>query len=398
LIPPRAMRSAVALLVLLAALTGCIGGDQVETQGSDASPTANLSSEGATLPGTEAMPAGFLESEPLDAVRWENGSFHVTEHSYPKGMITGIAGEYDPDRRSFDISDMVPTGVPVTLTAEVNADLGEGDVDLWIQADPGAIWSADYDTPYGGYSRIEVTLVYTGQAPVEVVVRYDEIDDSESFDYTLSIRATHDPMVLPPGLPVELALPGPASTVQVEAPDADGEAAAMLFDPDDQLVERVDLSGGQATFELAEDAQAGDYVLFITESSGLSTVTVLGAEQPVSLTPTKQAIAYGEPVSGSGGQASWTFEVPRAPLQAGIFWSHEGIAGDATGSLVTPAGEALHLATAGHLTITGSYGMLSDMGEAKLVAGTYEASAGFSPYAGPSEPTAMHVLVFYERG
>lgn len=397
------MRALAVILLLTAGLTGCLGGEDggMETTGAEIDPASTDGGTGGLDEDPLKVPVGFSDEAPTHEVAWENGTFQITEHSYPKGVVTSLVDEYDPDRRQIDLTPLVPIGVPVVLTAEINAELGEGDVDIWIDAPNEEIWAASADTPYGGYSSLEVTLIHTSSDPITLNVRYDEIDDSQSFDYTLRYAAHVAPGLLPPGVPVGLEVPDAATGVQIDLVGAEDQPAVMLWDPQDTFLGRLSPTGDRLIRVLEPEDPRGEHVVMLAEGSGPARISLLGVEQaPADLRPLSQDIQTGPGIEAGPGETevAWSFEVDQVPLQAGIFWSGSEVSQDTQASLASPAANLIGLDISGGPWLGAGFGTITDMGAEGLTTGTYEAQISFGQTAGPSDMTANHVLVFYDRG
>lgn len=392
---------AVPLLLLTAGLAGCIGGQDAADDGLDDPNGQATGADTAQGPAEDLLaPVVFDATEPSQEVRWENGTFDITEHSHPKGIATGVVGEYDPDRREIDLTPMVPTGVPAVLTAEINAELGQGDVDLWIDAPDEEIWASDYDAPYGGYTSLAVTIIHTSSEPITLNVRYDEIDDSTGFDYTLRYAAHVDPGLLPAGVPVGVEVPEEATGLRVDFEDeAEGRAVAF-WGPDDSFIGRFE-PDQRFTLPVDEIGAPGEYVVMLPEGSAPARISLVGlTEAPDRLRPLTQDIQFGTPQQASGGETelSWSFQADRVPLQAGLFWEGSEVSQDTQASLASPTAHLIGLDIDGGPWLGAGFGTITDMGVAGLTTGTYEAQVSFGETLGSSGMTANHVLVFYDRG
>lgn len=392
----------IAALLLAGGLTGCIGSDG--TDGREGATAANASgAEGApaAMPGAGSphVNLSFETGQAVHETRWANGSFTLAEHSFPKGVATGLIGEYDPDRREIDLADLVPQGIPVVLTAEIEAELGEGDVDIWFDVPSEEVWAATYHTPYGGYSRIETTVLRTSSEPVTLNVRYDEIDDSQGFDYTLWYSAQADPSILPAGVPVGVEVPTGATGLEMRFLSPGGGNAGLLWDPQDAFLGRGEQD--VLTFELEDESPRGEYVLMAAEGASPARVTVLGTEQaPSGFRLLEQTFETGPGVEAVPGESevAWTFDVRKAPLQAGVFWSASEASQGTGARLSSPQADLLELNIDGGPWVGAGFGTTTDMGAPGLTTGTYEAQVSFDQNAGPTGMTANHVLVYYERG
>lgn len=397
----RAWIIVAALLVSTAA--GCVGGNE------DAGQVDLTEAVGAAGTGDDVGPAGgwtnlsFASGETVDETRWENGTFHVREHSFPKGVATGIVGEYDADRRVIDVTDMVPTGVPVIFQAEIHAELGRGDVDLWLTAPEGEVWASDYDTPYGGYSRIRSVIVHETGGSLELNVRYDEIDDSESFDYTLEITSRADPSVVPPGVPVAVELPA-GDTLELTPVEgfalSDGPDGleAMLWGPDDTYLGRLTEAEDRTTFTVAGEVAGGEHVVMAVHDSPAFRVQIsngTGTDAP--LRPLTQSFYLGPGVeTDDSSEVTWTFELEAAPIQVGIFTNATEVSDGLEARLVGPS-ETILESSIGGLWIGAGFGWLSPVGADGLAAGTYEATVAYDNAVGVSPIEANHVVVGYRR-
>lgn len=390
----------LAILVLSLSLTGCLGGGDETGTVDDSGPAARGDQGGNEL---EALtPLRFGVDEPVSEVRWENGTFQVAEHSYPKGVVTSQTGEYDPDRREIDVTPLIPQDVPVRLTAEVNADLGEGDLDIWFQLPQEEIWTSDFDTPYGGYSRVEMTVLHTSREPITLMLRYDEIDDSESFDYTLKYSVQAEPATLSPGVPTGIHVPEEATALRVEFGDEREDRSVLVWDPQDAFMGRFDPGDERVTLPVNASDSRGEYVVLTGEGSGPARASLIGGEDGARpLRALLQEIEFGQPqqAQGDGSEVSWTFQTDRVPLQAGIFWTSSEVSQNTQATLSSPAGEILgaDITSDPWIGMQG-FGMITDIGDAGLIAGTYEARVAFDESAGPTPAEASHALVFYDRG
>lgn len=408
----------IVLVVLSVGLAGCVGSQtagEASSGGQGADATAmedgEAGSSGGQTDGTGAAAAlAFPAAADVTRTLWFNGTFEITEHSWPKGMVTSALGmEYDPDRRTHDVTDEVPEGVPAVVRAEINADVGEGDVDLWFEFSDD-IWTASADAPYGGYTAAEIGIVRVDD-PVVVTLRYDEIDDSAAFDYTLRVDVIAHPDLVPAGIPVAVDVPTGADGLRIEFAGEGEGRAAWVWDPDDALVGRFDPGDERISVPLGPDAPRGEYVVMAAQGSGPVRVHLLAVDgedaTPLAPPPGQglraltQVIEMSDPQSANAGEASytWTFEADRTPLQAAILWWGPAVSRETDASLSGPEGTLFDLTiSTDEVWIFPGFGWLTAMGAEGLAAGTYEASVAFGDAAiGPDPVTVQHALVYYGR-
>lgn len=394
----------LAVLLVVAGLAGCLGGEDAD--GGEAGPTAPSTPGGGgdgepgTEPGQSLTDLRFEIDDPVSEIVWENGTFQITDHSHP--LVNQAVHDASPDRREIDLTPLVPQGVPVVLTAEVDAEMGEGDVDIFFEIPSGEIWSGETDTPYGGYSLIEATVLHTSSDPITLVLRYDEVDDSASFDYTLRYSVSYEPGLVPDGVPVGVPVPEEATGLRVEFGDEREGRSVLVWDPQDTFLGRFDPGDERVTLPLDGEAPRGEHVVLLAAGSGPAHISLAGTEQdPGPLRALLQEIVFGQPHQAASGESeiTWSFQTDRAPLQAGIFWDSSEVSQNTRGSLASPTTELFSMEIQDDPWIGGlGFGMLTEVGAPGLVAGSYEASVAFDENAGPSPMEATHALVFYDRG
>lgn len=439
----------LALLLLLAGVAGCIGGEEaptdqsIESQSQD-DPTAasdqvgkeDGSAEETVDTGTTTATQGEDEGsdttddppvvdrvpyrfnhKALDLTFEEQGTFRPAETCY-------LPAEPTCQTHIKELTQLLPPGDPVRIDAWVTfTSTGEAEVSLDILAPPGTVYdrgegyAQDQGTPpaTSTTNTSAYALVVPDGQPVQVQVEPALPDPGQELDYTLTIQVTSSAKALPTSLPIEVPLQGPDRSLWLdrsgpettEAIDGDGSdgnattARIMVWDPDDRFVGHTTLqvpgeldlnmtTSGDHVIMLAPDAPE-DLVLMTSEGAGN---LELGA-----LTYTDER---GPPNQGLPEESiNWSFEVDRVPISAGIYANGtEGPAADQDwdARLGSPAGNLIDASrTGGRVYIgTGAHEIhwFSVFGDEHLVPGTYEAGAN-GIWTGPSQ--AGEVLVHYVR-
>lgn len=399
----------VALLLVAPLLTGCLG-----LGGGDDGAPENATRTSATGDPGEAVPSAVRTPRPADedlapvrftdepleaAVTWANGTFTLAEHSWPKGIVTSIVDEYDPDRREIDLTGQVPAGIATLVEIEVNAELSEGDVDVWIEFPPEAIWAFEGHAPFGGHTYQAYTVVLGPGEPVTAVLRYDEVDPSTEFDYTLRIAITPFVDVLPPGVPVAFAMePGDGLYVIPDGADADDEF--LLWDEFEDFLGRIVLNQRK----VVSVEESGEVVLLLEETAAPARLGFLARDvDHGGPAPTPRALAQEilstEVVSGPADEELvLTFETLEPMLQTGIGWWGSTVATATEATLSGPTGPVLDASfESGELPWMGpGFFVLTDLGTKELPAGPYEARVHFEG-AGPDDVNLQAYQVYFVR-
>lgn len=388
------MRSAWVLVASVAVLaTGCVGAPDAPVA-IESEPFA-LDATGAGAPPAVAAFPGDVH---VDSTLWANGTYRVEEQGDWVGLARDLAGQPQAGLRWLDLSALVPLGVPARVVAEVDADVTRGDVDLWIDAPEEAWWAGDRDTPLGGWSRVEVTLLRTTSDPVRVGLYYDEAEPAAEFAYTLFAEVHADSDLLRPGVAAALEVPSEGARWTVEAETLREDAALLVFDPDDAFVGRFALADGATEIAL-DEAPAGEYVVVLSEGAARARITVEGIA--ATLRPVGWEYVEKEGTTAADGKMRWTFSTDRVPIQAGIFFRSGAAANDVDVRLASPDRELVAERWTGGPWLNvdpvfGSFfGWMTDVAAEGLVAGAYEASAEFGANAG--DASAVGGFVHYVR-
>jgi hypothetical protein len=403
------MRSSpvVLLPLLVLATAGCLGGatgEEAPAPGAD-----GLAPAGA--PPAGASPGGAWQSlqlpGSLNRVAWtEEGTFALQDHGAPVGHTLAMAGMPRTNRHSYDLTTDLPQGMPVRITAQVDAAMTRGDMDLWLNAGENEFWTGDWDAPRGGYTRFEAVVVRDTADPVVVVVQYDEVEPGPAVAYTLAVEVVADPSAFPVGLPYGiLAPPGTLLRLSYAHRDVPGPDRApsevLLWGPDDAPLLRASFVDGAYDLVLPE-AAPGEYVLAFRQGRGdvaIQAQVPAGAE--VAIRRLGATLTMGDPVVLPPGQeeVAWTFDVRQPPLLVGFFTMGEPLVSSSIGGrLVGPGGEVLFefAATDGPFLMPG-FGADTGYGAPGVVPGAYAALATFGHHAGQAPPQVAHYVIGWQR-
>lgn len=379
----------IALVLLL---SGCVGEGKPESTppGDDVETLTAVTQD----PAGNAL-ARFDLDEAVHKTLWANGTYQVQEHFFPVYWVPGNAGLVPPPGiRILDISSEVPRGVPVRVIAEVNAEVTDGDVDLWINAPFNEVWSGTWDTPQGGFSRIELRFVHTTDDPVGVGLFYDEVDPSVEFPYTLRVDILAEPQLVLSAVGAAIDVPMDEAKLLVTVEETEPDSALLVWEPDFELLGRFGLKEGTTEVPIPT---SGEHLLLLTQGTGDAVVSVEGVTEAPRLRAAQQEVVefVGEAPSSP---VSWTFEAERAPIQMGFFGESGTVATDFTGSLSSPKGKLLDVQFEGGPWVRPFMGFgigeWTLMGADGLVKGAYEANVAFAQAAGPDPIHYGHFIVY----
>lgn len=410
------MRGALLLAVILVAapLAGCVGSGGGPSSGPDAGPAEADDGEDQGSPdagdaeGTEVTTATFDVPNATQTIR-RNDTFAPQDSCVTGGCVTGDA------RHTTDITEIVPTDAPARVYLNVTY---EG---LPIYQPVGAWFSAEDVTFYGysssfdsGSIQIEALMVRAEAGTVEAVVQLGapgpSTEPDPNTDYTLEVTAVPVTSRIDRGVPVEAQL-SPGQTIEATTAGQDTDAdelAFRVYGPDDTAVAYVSSDDGSATWTVPENASAGTYALANTWTSDVELSTPGGA----SLRALTIDWTYSEPTTYEGtGAVTWSFDVDRDPLWAGIYVQDSDILGGLNGPTFTATGFDATLTLPGGETAGGSWdcticinslpffgGAHLGFGPARadpgLVAGTYEAELSADASLGYEYG---HVVAHYVR-
>jgi hypothetical protein len=385
-----------SLLVCLAlsisfALAGCVDGTGTPEA---APPEAAAGVPVVKDPAGNAL-ARYDLAKPVAQTVWANGTYKAEEAFFPLGLAPAMLGLPPNGLRVADVSEFVPRNVPVRIITEVHAQVTDGDVDLWLNVPFNEVWAGTWDTPRGGYSKIETRMVHASDDPILVVLGYDELDRSTEFSYTLRIDILSEPERLVDAVGASLDVPVANATLLVNLERAGDQPALLAWGPDGKALGRVDVKQGVNEVKLAEK---GEHLLLLTEGTGDATLALQGVSESPRLRPAEQEIV--EFMSDtSQSSAAWSFEADRAPLQVGFFASSATVASGFSGSLTSPAGTLIESRASDTLPWVRPFagfgiGEWTTMGAEGLVKGKYDFTVSFETSAGPDPIHYGHFIVF----
>lgn len=286
-----------ASLVGVLVLAGCFGGGPGEVLETEAG--AALDDVG----GNETAVANLtFAGAGVDATVWANGSAGMTA-ACPMACWSNVT----------DISAVVPRGVPVHVWAELRLDEPRPSngfhVALRIQAgdDAHTYWGGS--TSYGEGRVVAQSLFARGLDPVEVAVSSTEPDATEPGAYSLEVRTTSDPRLLPAG--AAAGFDAEAQTTYVVRPAGSTPLDAVVYGPDDAPVARL-TGTSPATFMVDV---AGEHVVYVDQASANVTLVRENGTAEASLRPVGVTTVASEvkPVAGAT-PTSWTFDASAAPI------------------------------------------------------------------------------------
>jgi hypothetical protein len=389
---PRAtaVPAGAALVALTMVLAGCAGPAGIGPE----EPTLRASTAAA-----EWTPAAFVDAEPLDEIIWFNGSFLPHQARWPRTLVWGAAGLPNDSLRVLDLSGQVPAGVPIRLEADLRAQMEQGDLDVWVETGAGEFWTFDGQTPRGGTNQIDVGLVRRGDAPLRLVVQYDEPEPSATIPFSVRVRITAQPDRIMAGIPVAVDLMAGSVLNLTWLParrDPDAARALLVYAPDHTLLARLHDEAAQA-YELPPDAVPGRYVLVTAEGSGDALLAVAGpGAASLPLTALQGRVELGDPHVGNDREVRWSFDLAHVPLRVGFMARGPHAALDAQATLDAPGGRVVEFAAVGGPWILPGFGFGTDVADERLGRGSYLAHLAFGQAAGaPVVGQAFHVT--YER-
>lgn len=373
--------TAVGLVLLLA---GCLGGSGPEEplDETDVDEAENASME-AQL--TQVDGLGF-EGPTAVATVSENGSFGAADGAFFGGSVRGA------DTREHDLTPQVPTRAPVTVNvtinytgeaSQLNGELLLEDVEVY---DQHYVKDVDTDTIW-----MEASLARTDNAgSIVAIVQADSAGEAPQRPYSLeaTIRSHGETML--PGVPTEVPVSEQTGGFAVDTQRNGTDVPELLLWGPEGSILRTEAGPGPIAFPAQGDQAMGRHVVMAMPDENATGVD----DQPLSVGPMNASQAAGEELAvvpietrvgtwqavEAGSEANWSFELDRAPVQAGMRVRPTGMVGT-TGigalevRLASPAGGLVEE------SIVGTYGgqseitWLSGVGETNVVPGSYDAAA-----------------------
>lgn len=409
--PSSSMRLTPTLaLVLALVLAGCT---QDQTLAPDLPPTSQRSPTSPSPTQDGLYHAMFANVAGFDKTDYFNGTLRLEQANTAPGAPVG-AQPFEKSLVQFDVSDLIPKGVPIMLEARLQATMSQGDLQMWFSVPDGQNRHGGGSFERGGNKIALRGLVRSTDSPILLNLFYREAEPVPELPYTLSVRSAFDPTTARSAFPIGVTLPTGSSTMKVELvgeeyPWIQGRNAwnLMLWGPDDSFLGHHELAAPSTAIPLAS-SDGGEYVLMLQQGGRM--LRILTPDAPAALRALPQQFVFTEAqgtMSATSGE--WTTTHEREPVLAGITFTGANIAAGIRASLVTPKGPLFEFAApAGPETLffnvnaadTGVSSIFEfDAGYAtdNLVAGEYRASVAFDHGYGPDGVRAFNVAAFWQR-
>lgn len=393
----------VALALVTAAFTGCVGADDaddpsVETTAGDVAATETAGSgnaTGETATGQDALePVTYegLEETVVNRVS-ENGTFAAQDACMLGGCLTGAS------TRTIDLPAPGPEGVPIHVVAELESE--GGTPYLWLDTKDATVYSIEYETTDdGAHHRIEA-VVLPGSETMQAVVQWFGYPPATETQYTFDARlmAHHD--IAFSGVAVEIPLE-PGQALRIEDARGDDPVRFVGYDTDGVEATRQSSEGSVLETTLPQDAEAGEHIILVPPGAPDVHIETNGTD--ARMVPVTYEVEMGQPHEVPVGEpVEWSFDAAQTPLSVGIWIRHDGLTswgiGEATAQIDAPDGTVLEVQEdcgpfvcfrGGTFTIF--YG--SQVADPKLDLGTY--SASFEQEA-TTDVTVGHYTVSFDR-
>lgn len=372
---------ALTLLLIAAALTGCLGltGDD-EAADEQAGPSSldqppgqapETGQNGALDPSTNLTTLSFPEGEDTNTTVWANGTFSPEQTCYAAGCTTGSAYE------RVIIDDELTDGLPVQITATLTYDTGPTiyaqPVDLSLFSEEATIYTLESED--GDDRAVIQATVLGGSGPVtaEVVYRWPTGAEPET-SYSLEIELTASRTLVPASVPVAVEL-APGDRLVGEAVE-EGAAALDLRGPEDARIAHASSNDSPAAITLPSDAPQGEYVVLVPSAS--QPLRLLANASTETMRVLDVEVAAGELHEAQPGQpAEVSFDLANPPTAVGVYLTTSQPLGASAEqghlTLVAPGDTLLDEPFGCSICITGGYRTVAwgPAGDASLTAGTY---------------------------
>jgi hypothetical protein len=287
----------LAPLVLAALLlAGCSGSPATDDGGPQATPAAGHTGI--------LHPLAFAAlTAPVSKTLWANGTVAFQDTCNTGGCIMDTSRAIRPT----DLSAELPAGVPVRVRLELayapHPILADG-FDVWLQTDGSVVYSYLY-VGEPGLRSAEVVLLPGGRTEA-VMAAFSPGDGLPDSAYTFRIDIEAHPTLLPPGVPVGIAL-GPGQSIAANGTGVD----LLVYGPDDALIGQF-----REPFTLPAAARRGEYAVIL--SGGAASLVVGNASAPPAMRPLGLSLEVGpETVVAPHGVTAASWDVPGHPLGVG---------------------------------------------------------------------------------
>lgn len=374
---PRLPALALATLLLVAPLTGCLGftgddgGDEDDLSSASADGQGGASQAQLSDGETNLTKLAFPDGEGTNATIWANGTFSPEQSCYAGGCLTGSAFE------QVTLDEELPDGLPVEIQATLTYDTGPTifgqPVDLSLFSEDATFYT--WENEDGDDQEIIKATVLGGTGPITTEVEYRFPTGAEpEVSYTLQIEVTAGRTLVPAGVPVAVDL-GPGERLEALA-TGDGKTAIDLRGPSDEWVTYATSEDGRATITLPDDASSGEYVALVpSDSQPVQLRTNASVE---TMRPLDVEVTAGDLVQGQPGQPiEVTFDMTKPPTAVGAYLTEGQPAGasieEGDLTLAAPGGTVIDSSFGCNVCISSNYVAVdwSATGDRALEPGTY---------------------------
>jgi hypothetical protein len=374
------------LLVVL--LGGCIGGPQAPSDASD--------DGGPVGPdGGNRTAAPLVWADPVTPwTHWENGTL--------EGPVT--CDTICPDWLVFDITEHVPSGVPVVINATLHwnrtGDIVTTDMTVWISVPDGTIYARQSTPTFNSPVHDQVTVLRQDSDATVTIARNDGGFGTPDYEYSLRIEVRADASTVVPHVPVELPVAA-GDVVRLERLDASRPLAGTLYAPGDQdfVFFRTDTDTHMAS--VPPEWPPGTPVLVLAADASPAS---LGSVNQTSghLRPLPLETEFGQVHDASGTEpVEWTFNESAPPLGLAFYLrNNESVLATVNASYGIRSATDVVLSASINCRPCGSGpdGFVlvrsTALGDPRLVAGDYE--AWYEPER-PSPVEVGHAVIRYVR-
>lgn len=374
---PRLHALALATLLLVAPLTGCLGftgddgGDEDDLSSASADGPGGTSQARVSDAGTNLTTLAFPEGEGTNATIWANGTFSPEQNCYAGGCLTGSAFE------QLTLDEELPDGLPVEIQATLTYDTGPTifgqPVDLSLFSEDATFYT--WESEDGDDREVIEATVLGGSGPItaEVTYRWPTGAEPEA-SYTLQVEVTSSRTLVPAGVPVAVDL-GPGERLEILA-TGEGKAAIDLRGPSDERVTYATSEDGRATVTLPDDASSGEYVALVPGIS--QPVRLLANASAETMRPLDVEVTAGDLQQAQPGQpVEVTFDLSTPPTAVGAYLTESQPAGasleEGDLTLAAPGGTVIDSSFGCNVCISSNYVDVdwSATGDRALEPGTY---------------------------
>lgn len=395
------MLGLLAALGLLLLLAGCLGGSgDEEALNSTASNASSAGLEEANAAGANGTQGLSFEGPTREKTISDSGTFALGEGAFLGGDMRGT------DTREHDLTSEVPTNAPVTVNVTINYDgeasqlNGEWLLENVEVFDTHYVKNFDTNTIW-----MEASLARTSNGgSVVAIVQADLAGESPERQYSIEATISSYGDASLAGVPTSVPVTEDSGGFVIEARGGQPLSSVTVRDPEG-TVQRLQPTAGSVSLTVSAEDPLGRYVVVPTPAGDEPGV----ASAPLAIQARNDSKAPSEPLEvvevetreGSwnsvshGGTVEWSFQQNEAPIQVGMRARpvHEvGATGLGTldVQLSSPAGTVIEGSLGGIYLGQVEEVWLTEVGEANLVAGSYNATASLSE--GASSWEVSHVV------